>query len=227
MKERALIVDDDKDLLAILKRYLENHDIEVFTALNGTRALSAAAESRPDIIIADVDMPRMDGLTMCRRIKESDTLSSIPLIIMSGKKISETDMVSGYTFGADDYIAKPFSYPLLLAKIKAVIRRSSPGNQQEFFSKDGLEIDTKGRVAKLRTRTLKLTAKEFDLLTALVSNQGRLLSVSSLLESVWGYNTDDYNNYHTVEVHISNLRKKIGPFAKRITAVQGHGYKFE
>ena len=147
---------------------------------------------------------------------------------MSGKKISEADMVSGYTFGADDYVIKPFSYPLLLAKIQAVIRRSAGRPRKAPNLKKGaLEMNLEGRTAKLGGKLLKLTSKEFDLLTALISNPGRVLSLTGLLEAVWGYNTADYNNPHTVEVHISNLRRKTGAFSKRIIAVPGHGYKFE
>ncbi|HBA60580.1 MAG TPA: DNA-binding response regulator [Elusimicrobia bacterium] len=228
MKERALIVDDDSELLSILKKYLENHGFETITAANGAQALSAIPSGKPDVIITDVDMPRMDGFTLCRKIKEGKATAAIPLIIMSGKKISEADMVSGYTFGADDYVTKPFSYPLLLAKIKAVIRRSSGGSKKEARLKKGdLEMDLEGRTVKIKGKPVKLTSKEFDLLSALVSNPGRVLSLTGLLEAVWGYNTADYNNPHTVEVHISNLRKKTGSFAKRIVAVPGHGYKFE
>ncbi|MBI4352142.1 MAG: response regulator transcription factor [Elusimicrobia bacterium] len=228
MKERVLIADDDAELLAILKRYLENHGFEAILAADGVQALAAAASARPELIVTDVDMPRMDGFTLCRRIKESRTLRLIPIIIMSGKKVSEADMVSGYTFGADDYVIKPFSYPLLLAKIKAVIRRAEGGvKKSPVLKKGGLELNLEGRTARLNGKPLKLTSKELDLLAALVSNPGRVLSLTGLLESVWGYNTADYNNPHTVEVHISNLRKKTGSFSRRIIAVPGHGYKFE
>jgi len=228
MKERALIVDDDTELLSILKKYLENHGFETMTATDGVQALAAVPAGKPDIIITDVDMPRMDGFTLCRRIKEGKTSSGIPLIIMSGKKISEADMVSGYTFGADDYVTKPFSYPLLLAKIKAVIRRAAAKPKKEARLKKGdLEMDLEGRTVKIKGKPVKLTSKEFDLLAALISNPGRVLSLNGLLEAVWGYNTADYNNPHTVEVHISNLRKKTGNFSKHIIAVAGHGYKFE
>lgn len=228
MKERVLIADDDAELLAILKRYLENHGFEAILAADGVQALAAAASARPELIVTDVDMPRMDGFTLCRRIKESRTLRLIPIIIMSGKKVSEADMVSGYTFGADDYVIKPFSYPLLLAKIKAVLRRAEGGvKKSPVLKKGGLELNLEGRTARLNGKPLKLTSKELDLLAALVSNPGRVLSLTGLLESVWGYNTADYNNPHTVEVHISNLRKKTGSFSRRIIAVPGHGYKFE
>ncbi len=221
-------MDDDADLLSILKRYLEKDGFEAVLAADGVKALAAAAATKPDIIITDVDMPHMDGFTLCRRVKESKALRNTPLIIMSGKKISEADIVSGYTFGADDYVTKPISYPILMAKAKTLLRRAeSRAKPAPLLKKGGLELNLEGRTAKLNGKLLKLTSKELDLLAALVSNPGRVLSLTGLLESVWGYNTADYNNPHTVEVHISNLRKKTGSFAKRIVAVPGHGYKFE
>ena len=228
MKERALIVDDDPELLGILKKYLQNHGLEAITAANGAEALAAAPSCKPDIIITDVEMPRMDGFTLCRRIKENKVLASIPLIIMSGKKISEADHVAGYGQGADDYVVKPFSYPILLAKIKAMLKRAARGKKKEALRKTGdLEMNLEARTIKLKGKPVKLTSKEFDLLSTLTSNPGRVLSPNSLLEAVWGYNTADYNDPHTVEVHVSNLRRKIGAFGKRIQAVPGHGYKFE
>lgn len=228
MKERALIVDDDPELLGILGKYLQNHGLETIAAANGTEALAAAASKKPDIIITDVEMPRMDGFALCRRIKDNKALVDIPVIIMTGKKISEADHVSGYGYGADDYVLKPFSYPVLLAKIKAMLRRAARGKKKETVKKIGaLELNLEARTIKLKGRPVKLTSKEFDLLSTLTANRGRLLSLNNLLEAVWGYNIADYNDPHTVEVHVSNLRRKIGTLGKRIKAVAGHGYKFE
>ena len=228
MKERALIVDDDPELLGILKKYLENHGLETITTANGAEALAAAPSGKPDIIITDVEMPHMDGFTLCRRVKDNRALADIPVIMMTGKKISEADQVSGYGCGADDYVVKPFSYPVLLAKVKAMLRRAARGKKKEAVKKKGdLELNLEARTIKMKGRPVKLTSKEFDLLHTLTANPGRVLSLNSLLEAVWGYNTADYNDPHTVEVHVSNLRRKIGPFGKRIKAVAGHGYKFE
>ncbi len=221
-------MDDDPELLGILKKYLENHGLETITAANGAEALAAAPSGKPDIIITDVEMPRMDGLTLCRRIKDNKVLSDIPVVIMSGKKVSEADHVSGYGCGADDYVVKPFSYPVLLAKIKAILLRAAHGKKKKAVRKSGdLEINLEARTIKIKGKLIKLTSKEFDLLATLSSKPGKLLSLNSLLEAVWGYNTADYNDPHTVEVHVSNLRRKIGAFGKRIKAVPGHGYKFE
>ena len=221
-------MDDDPELLGILKKYLENHGLETITAANGAEALAAAPSGKPDIIITDVEMPRMDGFTLCRRIKDNKVLADIPVIIMTGKKVSEADHLSGYGYGADDYVVKPFSYALLLAKVKAMLRRAARGKKKEAVKKKGdLELNLEARTIKIKGKPVKLTSKEFDLLHTLTANPGRVLSLNSLLEAVWGYNTADYNDPHTVEVHVSNLRRKIGAFGKRIKAVAGHGYKFE
>jgi len=227
-RKTALIVDDDKELSEILYRYLDGRGFSVITAKNGAEGFRTALSKKPDLVITDVEMPLMDGFALCKKIKDSQALSDTPVIIMSGKKISEMDLVAGYGLGADDYVIKPFSYPVLLAKAKALLRRSGKGPAKKMkIKKAGFEIDLEGRSAKLKSRALKLTSKEFDLLALLISNEGKILTFNSLLETVWGHNLADYNNPHTVEVHISNLRKKLGPHGKRIKAVAGHGYKFE
>lgn len=223
-----LIVDDDRELLDVLSRYLSGRGFAALTAENGEAGFKTASEKRPDLVMTDVEMPGLDGFSLCKRIKNSPRLAGTPVIIMSGKKIAEMDLVSGYGLGADDYLIKPFSYQVLLAKIKLLLRRfkneTAAGTK---IKRAGLELNIDGRAAKLHGRALRLTPKEFDLLALLISKEGRVLTFNSLLETIWGYNTADYNDPHTIEVHISNLRKKLGRFAKHINAVPGHGYKFE
>ncbi len=230
MQKKALIVDDDKVTLAILEKFLGNHGFSVMTAYNGAEGLAVLEDARPDIIITDVEMPRMDGLAFCKRIKEDRSLASIPIIILSGKKIAESDLVSGYEKGADDYVIKPFSYPVLLAKVKAVLRRAKdrPASRPAIIRKAGFELDLGGRALKISGKPVKVTSKELDLFALLVSKPGHVLSLNQLLETVWGYDPANYSDPHTVEVHISNLRKKLGAkLAARLKAVPGHGYKFE
>lgn len=228
MEGTVLIVEDDKELLETLSRYLDNHGFTVIAAKNGAEGFKTALAKKPDLVITDVEMPLLDGFALCEKIKESQALPRTPVIIMSGKKISETDLVSGYDLGADDYVVKPFSYPVLQAKVKALLRRAGKSSHRKTkIKKAGLEIDIEGRKALLKSRILKLTSKEFDLLVVLVSKEGKVATFNGLLETVWGRDLADYNDPHTVEVHISNLRKKLGPFGKRIIAVAGHGYKFE
>ncbi len=229
MKSTALIVDDDRTILDILSKYLGNHGYATLTAYNGAEGLAVLEDARPDIILTDAEMPGMDGFTFCRKVKENRATSAIPVIIMSGKKTTEPDLVSGYDTGADDYIIKPFSYPVLLVKLKAILRRSKPSHTAPVVIKrDGFELDLGGRVLKISGRPVKATSKELDLFAALVSKPGRIFSLNHLLQTIWGYDPAKYNDPHTVEVHMYNLRKKIGlKLAARLKAVPGHGYKFE
>ncbi len=230
MQKKALIVDDDKAILDVLLKYLGNHGFLVSTAYNGEEGLAVLADTTPDIIITDAEMPGMDGFTFCRKIKENRAYASTPVIMMSGKKIAERDIVSGYDTGADDYIIKPFSYPILLSKIQAVLRRAKPRRAAAsvIIKKAGFELNLGGRVLKVSGKPVKVTSKELDLFAILVSKPGRLFSVNQLLETVWGYDPAKYNDPHTVEVHISNLRKKLGAkLSARLKAIPGHGYKFE
>lgn len=229
MQKKALIVDDDTSVLATLEKFLCGHGFSVMTARNGAEGLAVLKDARPDVIITDVEMPRMDGFTFCRKLKENRSLAAIPVIIVSGMKTAESDLVSGYEKGADDYVIKPFSYPVLLAKVKAVIRRAKerPAPKPAVIRKAGFELDLGGRALKISGKPVKVTSKELDLFALLVSNPGHVLSLNRLLETVWGYDPANYNDPHTVEVHISNLRKKLGSrLAARLKAVPGHGYKF-
>ena len=230
MVKKALIVDDDTLMLDVMGKYLGGHGFSVLTARNGGEGLAALEDFHPDIIITDAEMPGMDGFVFCKKLKASRALARIPVIIMSGKKTAEGDLVSGYQTGADDYIIKPFSYPILLAKITAVIRRggSLAAPKPALIKKRGFELDPGGRTLKVAGKPVKLTSKEMDLFSLLVSRPGQIFSLNRLLETVWGYDPAKYNDPHTVEVHISNLRKKVGKkLSAAIKAVAGHGYKFE
>ena len=226
---KILLVDDDRTVLDSTRRYLQGRGFQVVHTDSGAEAVILARESRPDLVITDAEMKGLDGFALCRVIKETPELAKVPVIIISGRKISEEDILTGYGKGADDYILKPFSFPVLLAKLNAVMKR-----YEAFHEKTGnipglgMVIDPAGRTVTIKDKVIRLTRKEFDLLTALITEKGRLLNVPYLLETVWGYDPASYNDPHTVGVHISSLRKKIGPeIGTRIISVTGHGYKFE
>jgi len=229
MFKKILLVDDDKLVLNSTRRYLEERGFSVACAGNGSEAVAMARESKPDMVITDAQMKGLDGFALCRAIKETDGFSKIPVIIISGSKISEEDILTGYNRGADDYILKPFSFPVLLAKLKAVMKRYEAFEEKtDKIKKLGMVIDPAGRTVTIKDEVVKLTRKEFDLLTVLISEEGRLLGIPYLLETVWGYDPASYNDPHTVGVHISSLRKKLGAeIGDHITSVTGHGYKFE
>ncbi len=229
MPHKVLVVDDDPEILKMIKRFLETRAFQVITADNGAEALTVIRDSRPDIVLSDAKMPVLDGHTLCRLIRKETSESSIPLILMSGAWIEESNVLAGFEGGADDYLMKPLSLPVLVARIEAVIRRyANAAKSGKVLRKSGLELDAEGRSVSVNGKKVQLTRKEFDLLVQLVSKAGRMLSVPFLLETVWGYDPSDYNDPGTVETHISHLRKKLGrEIGSRIINSTGHGYKFE
>ncbi|HAT72559.1 MAG TPA: DNA-binding response regulator [Elusimicrobia bacterium] len=230
MPKKVLLVDDDRKMLEVMRRYLENHDFTVIFTDNGSEALMLARDSRPDVVVADVQLPGLDGFELCKALKASPKTARTPVIIISGGRTDDEDIVEGYDKGADDYLTKPFAFPVLTAKINAVLRRygaAAEGKTGRIKNKE-VELDPEARSVKVSGKPVPLTRKEFDLLTLLLEKKGRVLSVPYLLETVWGYDMATYDNPHTVETHISSLRKKLGKkMAARIQSVTGHGYKFE
>lgn len=229
MFKKVLLVDDDKLVLNSTRRYLEGQGFNVTAASGGEEAVAAARDFGPDLVITDAEMKGLDGFTLCKALKETEGFAKVPVIIISGHKVSEEDVLTGYNTGADDYILKPVSFPVLLAKMKAVMRRyEGVAEKTEKITKLGMVIDPAGRTVAVKGAVINLTRKEFDLLMALITEEGRLLSISYLLETVWGYDPASYNDPHTVGVHVSSLRKKLGAaIGARITSVTGHGYKLE
>jgi DNA-binding response OmpR family regulator len=229
MTSKILVVDDERNMLQLIRRYLDKHDYSIIASDNASDALMLARSARPDLILSDADMPGLDGPAFCRSVKGDPALHGIPFLIMSGRRVNESDILCGYEGGADDYLLKPFSLPVMLAKIHAAIRNSKGGRGAgQVLQGQALAIDREGRTASVKGRQLKLTRKEFDLLALLAGKAGRVLSVPFLLENVWGYDTANYNDPHTVEVHISQLRHKLGPeVAAKLVTVTGYGYKLE
>lgn len=229
MSMKVLVVDDDRAILGMIKRYLTANGMSCVITDNGSEALMLVRESRPDLILVDAEMPGLDGHAVCRVLKKEASTQVIPVIIMSGARIEEKDVLDGFSGGADDYVLKPFSLAVLLARIEAVLRRyKNSEKSEETLKKFGIELDPAGRTVKVSGKELAMTRKEFDLLSTLVGKAGRVLSIPYLLETVWGYDPADYNDPGTVEVHVCHLRKKLGPkLSKRLVAVTGHGYKFE
>ncbi|HAF95838.1 MAG: hypothetical protein A2X34_02955 [Elusimicrobia bacterium GWC2_51_8] len=229
MLKKILLVDDDKLVLNTTRRYLQGHGFDVVCAENGTEAVVLAGDLHPALVITDVEMTGLDGFALCKIIKGTDGFSKVPVIIISGNKISDENILAGYNRGADDYILKPVSLPVLLAKINAVMKRYEAFlGKNERILKLGMVIDPSDRTVVMGGRTINLTRKEFDLLTALITGENRLLSITYLLDTVWGYDPASYNDPHTVRVHVSSLRKKLGPeIGSHIISVLGHGYKFK
>ncbi|MCX5784297.1 MAG: response regulator transcription factor [Elusimicrobia bacterium] len=229
MLNKILLVDDDRVVLDSTRRYLESHGFQVAHTDNGSEAVMLAREYSPDFVITDAEMRGLDGFALCKVIKETPELAGVPVIIISGRKIAEEDILAGYNKGADDYILKPVSFPVLLAKMKAVMKRYEAFRSDTGrISRLGMVIDPAARSVTKKNEVIRLTRKEFDLLTALITGEGRVLDVPYLLNAVWGYDPASYNDPHTVGVHVSSLRKKLGAeIGAHIVSVTGHGYKFE
>jgi DNA-binding response OmpR family regulator len=225
---KILVVDDDRAILALVRKYLEGNGFAVMVTDNGSAALLFVEDSKPDLILCDAAMPGLDGNALCRRIKQEAATRSVPVVLMSGAMVADKDVLNGFEGGADDYILKPFSLPILTARLRAVLRRSAAPGGSGVLTKCGIELDAAGRAVKVGRVAVALTRKEFDLLAVLLGKSGRVLSISYLLETVWGYDPADYNDPGTVEVHVYHLRKKLGPkLGKRIVNIAGHGYKFD
>jgi len=229
MPRTILVADDDQALRALLRRSLCAQGFCCVLAQNGKEALELIRASPPDLVLLDVEMPGLDGYEVCRRLKRSAATRALPVIIMSGARRKDKDVVTGLFGGADDYVLKPFILDVLQARIQAVLRRTKPTPRAAArLKKCGLALDGGARSVRLKGKLLRLTRKEFDLLAALVSGAGKLRSIGFLLKTVWGYDPETYSNPATVEVHVSHLRKKLGPqVGKRIVSVVGHGYRFE
>lgn len=224
-----LLVEDEESILQTTKRYLERSGFRVLIAKDGSAAYLIAQESSPNVIVTDADLPVMDGLHLCRILKRDARTADIPVIVISGKWTGEGHQVSGFDGGAEDYVLKPFSQKLLRARIEVALRRSQARVPEgRPIKSGGVELDHSARSIKANGAKVGLTRKEFDLLSALMSRPDRVLRSHYLLESVWGHDLADYSDTHTVQVHISMLRKKLGPKAGRhIVSVMGHGYKWQ
>lgn len=231
--EKVLVADDDEDIRHVIEMYLKKDGYRVVTAADGTTALDCVKTDSPDLIILDVIMPGLDGFEVCQAIrKETD----VPILFLSAKE-SDMDKILGLGVGGDDYVTKPFSPAVLVARVKAHLRRNrlvfnrkkTPVHDEEnqILKFPNLEIDLQSYSVRVNGSTVTLPAKEFQLLALLAKHPGKVFNVEQLFELVWG--TNQFGDHRTVMVHISNLRKKIEPdhtHPTYISTIRGVGYKF-
>jgi len=224
---RILVVDDERAVLELLVYNLRKAHYEVLTAEDGRKALDLARQSEPDLILLDLMLPEVDGLDVCRELRHT---SKVPIIMITARG-EEVDRVVGLELGADDYICKPFSVRELMARVKAVLRRTQPGAAETplvLTGPGGLRLDVERREVTVGSATIDLTRLEFDLLHILLLNADRVLTRERLLEEVWGY--DFAGDTRAVDSAVKRLRARLrsaDPQADNIEAVRGLGYKFK
>ena len=222
----VLVVEDEESLASTLSYNLRKNGFNVVSAVDGVEGLQAARRDHPDVIILDLMLPKMDGLEVCRRIRAD---SDVPILMLTARS-EELDKVVGLEMGADDYLTKPFSMRELMARVRALLRRSAGREPVEDGSRvviDALELDVRGRTVHRHGKEIALKPKEFDLLFFMAKNAGQVFSRQQLLENVWGY--DFFGGSRTVDVHVRWLREKLEETPARpryILTVRGVGYKF-
>ncbi len=221
--ELILLVDDEPNIIELASMYLRQDGFRVISAGDGLTALERAAQDRPALMVLDLMLPRLDGWEVCKRIRAE---SDLPILMLTARD-EDIDKIVGLELGADDYLTKPFNPRELIARIKAILRRTEPrraaGLDDRPLRMGNLVIDPARRVVLVGDRPVDLRAKEFDLLLALADNLGIVLSRERLLDIVWGF--DFYGQTRTVDVHIAHLRTKLAGSTAEIETVWGVGYK--
>ena len=214
-----LICDDERDIVNALKIYLTDPDYRMFEAYTGREALEIVAREDIHLILMDIMMPEMDGISAMVKIRES---CNVPVILLTAKS-EDMDKILGLNVGADDYVTKPFGMMELISRIKAVLRRSGKQQDKTKLSVGGISLDTKKHEVKVDGEQVVLTLKEFELLEKLMRNQGIVLTRDQLLTEIWGYDFD--GETRTVDVHIRTLRQKLGEQGSLVKTVRGVGYR--
>lgn len=217
-------VEDDEGIRNMVMYTLEASGFEVQGFENGKTFFSALLMNRPDLILLDIMLPDMDGISILKRLKKDKATKDIP-VIMATAKGTEYDKVIGLELGADDYLAKPFGMMEMVSRVKAVLRRTQPESDQKVLEVGGLALDLNGHIVKVDGQRVQLTLKEYELLRLFMENIGRAFTREQLLSKIW--ESDYFGETRTVDVHIGTLRTKLGEYGKMIRTVRGVGYRME
>jgi len=218
-----MVVEDEKEIRDLVRYNLEREGFRVATVADGEAALEQIFASRPDALVLDLMLPGRSGLEVLREVREEALTRDLPVLLLTARA-AEMDRLLGFEHGADDYLTKPFSPRELVARVRALLRRSRPVSTEAVFEAGDLRIDEPAREASFQGRALTLTPREFDLLSFFVHHPGRVLSRDELLRKVWGY--DYVGETRTVDVHVRRLRLKLGEDQRTIETVLGSGYKW-
>ncbi|HAQ51717.1 MAG TPA: DNA-binding response regulator [Lachnospiraceae bacterium] len=221
MAAKILIADDENRIRKLVNDFLSREGYEIIEANDGKEALDMFYEKNPDLVILDVMMPKFTGLEVCKEIREE---SSVPIIILTAKD-TESDELSGFSSGADEYISKPFSPKILVARVNALLRRSNTFNTEDVLDAGKIHVDINAHLVTVNDVEIVLSVKEFELLCYFINNQGIALSREKILDNVWDY--DYFGDARTVDTHVKKLRAKLKDYGKYIQTIWGMGYKFE
>ena len=218
--ETVLVVDDEKNIRELIQLYLTNAGYRVVNAVDGAEALRLARADKPDLIVLDLMLPQVEGYEVCRRLRREG--NDLPIIMLTARD-DDVDKIVGLELGADDYMTKPFNPRELVARIKAVLRRTAPANLQVVLKMGDLRLDNEVHEVLLAGQELELRQKEFELLATLMSHPNQALSREQLLAQVWGYEFS--GDTRTVDVHVARLRERMCKSSVKIETVWGIGYK--
>src|SRR5438128_5446635 len=226
MASKVLIVEDEQGIVHLLRARLEPEGFQVIAAYDGEAGLRAVNEARQDLVILDLTLPELDGFEICRRIRQQPATARLPILVLSGRT-EEVDKVVMLELGADDYVTKPFHTKELVARVKTLLRRVSTPALPRVLRVGTLEVDLERYTVSAGGQPITLTAKEFELLKALLEAKERTLTRAFLLEQVWEYGEELAIETRTVDVHITSLRKKLGSEGARIITVRNVGYRLD
>lgn len=219
---KVLVVDDESRMRKLVKDFLVKKDFEVLEAEDGEKALDLFLQEKGiDLIILDVMMPRMDGWQVCREVRK---ISKVPIIMLTARG-DERDELMGFDLGVDEYISKPFSPKILVARVEALLRRAGHGEKEDVLNIGGILLNKTAHQVSVDGKNIDLSYKEFELLTYFMENQGIALSREKILNHVWNY--DYFGDARTIDTHVKKLRSKMGDKGEYIKTIWGMGYKFE
>lgn len=221
-RKKVLVVDDESRMRKLVRDFLVRENYEVIEADNGESAVDIFLHDKDiAIILLDVMMPRMDGWQVCREIRE---FSDVPIIMLTAKS-DEKDELLGFELGIDEYITKPFSPKILVARVNAILRRAGNGEDDQILEAGGIVLDLSAHEVKIDGQLVELSVKEFELLTYFITNKGVALSRERILNNVWNF--DYFGDARTIDTHVKKLRSKMGAKGEYIKTIWGMGYKFE
>ena len=218
---QILVVDDESRMRKLVKDFLQREGYSVLEARDGMEAMDIFYEQKIDLVILDVMMPRMDGWQTCREIRRDST---VPIIMLTARS-EERDELQGFELGVDEYISKPFSPKILVARVGALLKRIYGTDAEEKMEAGGIELDKAAHQVRVDGKSIDLSYKEFELLTYFLENQGIALSREKILNNVWNY--DYFGDARTIDTHVKKLRNKLGDKGNYIKTIWGMGYKFE